>query len=181
MSKAACLALRDCGVKVMWCSSGDRQPYNGDPDTLPYGHAGRLLQNRQPETMLFTRGTKDTAIANSICGYNHISGEAAKALFGTLKTVRDPETGLHFHSLEGSASTLNLLKDEELDDAVCRELGNEFICLATHEQYSYPHYFAYQPTHAARILRACELVAEAGYEFFYLEELGKLQPKAQQY
>ena len=43
-----------------------------DTTSLPYGHAARLLQNRQPETKVFSRGGRDTAIDNSICAYNHI-------------------------------------------------------------------------------------------------------------
>ena len=157
----------------MWCSSGVKCPYNGDPDTLPYGHAGRLLQNRQPETMIFTRSTKDTAITRSLCGYNHISEEEDQAILGTFQTVFDAETGMHFKPLEGGGFLINLLKDEEVEPLIGEKLGDEFICLATHEQYSYPQYFAYQPTHAERILRACELVAKDGYEFFFLEDLGK--------
>ena len=173
LSKAACLALRDCGVKVMWCSSGNKCPYDGDPNILPYGHAGRLLQNRQTETMLFTRVTKDAAITRSICGYNHISEETAEAIQGTLQTVLDAETGIRFKPLEGGGVIINLVKDEEVEHLIGEKLGDEFVCLTTHEQYSYPNYFAYQPTHAARILRACELVARNGYEFIYFEELGK--------
>lgn len=173
LSKAACLALRDCGVTLQWCSAGEKYPYSGDPDTLPYGHAGRLLQNRQPETMLFTRNTKDANISRSICGYNHISEADAKAIQGTLKTVLDAETGIHFKALESAGSIINLLKDDEVESVINANLGSEFICLTTHEQYSYPQYFAYQPTHAERILRACELVAKDGYEFFFLEDLGK--------
>jgi len=123
--------------------------------------------------MLFTRNTKDANISRSICGYNHISEADAETIHGTLKTILDAETGIHFKALENAGSIINLLKDEEVESVINANLGNEFICLTTHEQYSYPHYFAYQPTHAARILRACELVAKDGYEFFYLEELGK--------
>ena len=43
---------------------------------------------------------------------------------------------------------------------------------ATHEQYSHPFYFNYQPTHSQRILRSCELIHKAGYTFFWAEELG---------
>lgn len=173
ISKAACLALRDCGMKVLWSTCGIRTPYNGDLDSLPYGHAGRLLQNRQPETMLYTRKTRDTAIARSLCGYNHITEEEAASIHGKLKTVVDPQTGIHFKVFNSGTGAINLLMDEDLEGAIVPQLGNEYICLASHEQYSYPHYFAYQPTHAARLLRACELVAKDGYEFFYIEDLGK--------
>lgn len=43
--------------------------------------------------------------------------------------------------------------------------------MATHEQYSYPDYFAYQPDHFDKILRACQLAHENGYTFIFADEL----------
>lgn len=172
ISKAGCQALKDCGVKVLYASWGDRTAYSGDPSTLPYGHAARLLCNRQPETMLYTRRNRDTAIASSICGYNHLSYEDGLSTLGTFKTVKDPETGLHLKVICGRGP-VNLILDEIFDTEVAKWLDCEYLCLATHEQYSYPDYFNYQPTHAARILRGCELIHKAGFEFFWAETLGE--------
>ena len=173
ISKAGALALRDCGMKVLWASCGNKMPYNGDPDSLPYGHAGRLLHNRQPETMLFTRGGRDTAIARSICGYNHISEEEDLATRRTPKTIYDPETGIHLKVFGNGCGCINLLTDDDVAEMITPYLNDEHLCLATHEQYSFPHYFAYQPTHTDRIIKACELMASAGYAYGYLEDLVK--------
>jgi len=171
ISKAGALAFRDCGMKVLWASSGDKVPYTGDPNTLLYGHAGRLLHNRQPETMLFTRISRAANIVHSICGYNHISQEEEQAIRGTLKTVYDEETGIRLKVYCDGNHVINLLKDDDIADAITPFLNDEFLCLATHEQYSFPHYLYYQPTHTDRIVRVCELIADAGYTFGHLEDL----------
>ena len=94
----ACRAFKDCGVKLLWASAGVKTPYNGDPDSLPYGHAFRLLHNRKPETMLFTRRSLDTAIARSICGHNHISDEEGEAARGSNYNYYYAATGLYLKS-----------------------------------------------------------------------------------
>jgi hypothetical protein len=81
LSKAACQALVDCGIRLVSPSVGDKWEFDGDESKLPYGHAARLKQNRQPETMLYTRNTKDLRIRASICGYNHISEEEINLIF----------------------------------------------------------------------------------------------------
>lgn len=100
--------------------------YNGDPTTLPYGHAGRLLQNRKPETMLFTRGGKDAAISSSICAYNHITEEQLLSIKGTLKTIKDEEIGMHYKML-GGGPTINLNLLEDLQPAYDKMDGYEYI------------------------------------------------------
>ena len=51
------------------------------------------------------------------------------------------------------------------------KIGREFYGYATHEQYFYPDYYAYQPEYPAKILRYAELVQKNGYEFFFIEEM----------
>ncbi len=170
VSRMGCHALRDCGVKIISPSAGDKTEYEGDPSVLPYGHAFRLLQNRQPETGLFTRGGKNKAIASSVCGYNHISAEQMKAIHGTHKAVKDEETGLLFRQL-GGGPTLNLHTLEEVKTGFDALLGNEFIGLATHEQYFYEDYFAYQPEYAAKTLAAAKVLSENGYTFINGDEM----------
>jgi hypothetical protein len=172
VSKDGCRALKDCGAKVISVTWGHREPYNGDPFSLPYGHAARLMHNRQPETMTYTRMTRDTAIARSACGYNHLDYEDGLATRGTFKTVYDPELGVHF-KVSGGGICVNLIPDDIFDQELESKMDNEYLCIATHEQYSFPHYFNYQPTHAARILRGCELAHKAGYTFFWLDVLGE--------
>lgn len=169
-SVEACRAFKDSGVKLLWASWGDKTPYTGDVDCLPYGHAARLLNHRQPETMLFTRVSLDTAISRSICCHNHLTQEEGDATLDTLQQHYDPETGLYFKAL-GNISPINTIPREDLDAMVLESLGPEFICYATHEQYSYPDYFGYQPDHFEKILRACQLLHENGYTFIFADEL----------
>lgn len=170
VSKEGCQALYDCGVRIMSPTYGERTEYNGDPTTLPYGHAGRLLQNRKPETMLFTRGGKNTAISRSICAYNHVTEEQLLAIRGTLKTIKDEETGMHFKTL-GGGPCLNLNSLEDLQPAYDKMDGYEYIGTATHEQYFYEDYYAYQPDTEAKILKMAEILHCKGYEYIVADEL----------
>ena len=170
----ACRAFKDCGVKLLWISDGKKVPYNGDPDSLPYGHAFRLLHNRKPETMLYTRGGLDTAIARSICGHNHLSEEEGEATRGHNYCHYDEATGLYFKEL-CCLPAVNTIPADKIDDYVLANVDKEFLGMGTHEQYSYPDYFAYQPEHLGKILRVCQLAYEHGYTFIFADQLADEQ------
>ncbi|MBR5505415.1 MAG: hypothetical protein IKV73_03815 [Clostridia bacterium] len=170
MSKEGCKALRDGGIKVMAASFGDRKEYNGDPESLPYGHSFRLLHNRQSETTLYTRRGLNTAIARSICSYNHLSEEEMAPILRNTDCVLDKETGMYFRDF-ADGPCLNLITIDELSDSFKPHLNYEYLGYATHEQYFYPEYFAYQSDYSAKILEAAKVVSENGYEFIFVEEL----------
>lgn len=170
VSKAGCHALYDCGVKFVSPSTGDTKEFDGDDDCLPYGHSFRLRQNRQPETKLCIRPGKNVRIANSICGYNHVSTEIAKSYTGKNTSHLDEETGLRFRQL-GGGPTLNLHSLDEIAEGLDKlNDGREFIGCATHEQYYYPHYYAYQPDYAEKIYLLARKVTEFGYRWITAEE-----------
>lgn len=164
ISKEGCRALRDCGVKIISPSTGDTTEYNGDPTVLPYGHSFRLLQNRQPETKLFIRKSKNTAITSSLCAYNHISQEQADAIRNTMDSVTEPEFGLRFRNL-GGGPTINLNNLEDLQPFYDKVIGKEFIGTGTHEQYFYPDYYAYQPDTAEKIYHMSKIMKDNGYRY----------------
>lgn len=167
----ACRAFRDCGVRMMWASAGETQPYNGDPDSLPYGHAARLLNNRKPETMLFTRNSFDVAITRSVCGYNHLSTEEGAATLHSTYLHYDPKTDLYFRDM-GLLSPLNTYPSiEVMEQDLATGMDYEFLSVATHEQYSYQEYYGYLSDHGERIRRACEMLYENGFTFIYADEL----------
>lgn len=170
MSKEGCRALADGGIKIMSVSYGEKTEYNGDPDSLPYGHAFRLLQNRKPETALFTRVSLNTAITRSICGYNHLTPDIVEPTVNTCKSYYDEEVGIRFKRL-CDGPVLNLSSLESLSDEFAPLLGKEYIGYATHEQYFYPEYFVYQPDYAAKLLKAAEILHGSGYEYIFVEEL----------
>lgn len=172
ISKEACQAFYDAGIKIMSVTTGQRTEYNGDPSTLPYGHAFRLLHNRKPETKLFERRNGDTAINSSICGYNHLETEQIEPIRFTFDYVRDEETGMCFKSLCNMAC-LNLWTQEQLRERVTPHLGKDFVSYGVHEQYFYPDYFAYQPDYDEKIYLVAKLVNDAGYEHFFAEEIVK--------
>ncbi len=172
MSRDGVRALYDSGVRIMNVSVGDRAPYNGDPFSLPYGHAGRLLQNRQPETETYTRRSLDVAIERSLCAYNHLSEEDAERTRYTSEAVLDKETGMRFKVL-CNASCLNLSKLENIEKEIRESAKGEWLCTATHEQYFYPDYYAYQPDYPDKVLLMAKTVRELGYRFVFAEELAE--------
>ncbi len=169
VSKDGVRALRDCGIKLCGVTSGERREYNGDPNTLPYGHALRLLNNRKPETMVFGRESRDVAISNSLCAYNHISDEEAERIGYTTELIYNEEMGVYFKKYWNSAC-LNHTPLEELEEEIQEAMGKEYVCCATHEQYTYPDYFAYQPDTREKYMKMCEVYARNGYTYIFPEE-----------
>ncbi|MBR2915994.1 MAG: hypothetical protein IKC07_00130 [Clostridia bacterium] len=170
VSKAGVKALRDCGVKIMNATfGGQAQDFDGDMSSLPYGHAFRLLQNRQPETKVFTRNTRDTSIEKSICAYNHVP-DGHPAVYGVdFSMLYDEETDMYFKHF--TSTVLNLTPYDELEAEFAPLLKNEFVCAATHEQYFFEDYCAYQSDYAEKIYKMGEMLKENGYEYGFIGEL----------
>ncbi len=172
MSKAGVKALYDCGVRLMDATYGEVSEYNGDPASLPHGHALRLLNNRQPETRLYTRDSDYAEIANGICAYNHLTPRQLPNLC-TTETVTDEETGMQFKVYISSDCCLNLIPLNELEEKMSIVLGDECIGICDHEQYFYEDYLAYQPDYAERIYKMADILTQNGYEFIFVEDLTK--------
>ena len=171
-SKEGCQAMRDCGIKVVTASVGNRLEYNGDPATLPYGHAMRLLNNKKPETMIFTRPSRDVAITNSLCGYNHITAEEYEKTKFTLDFIYNEEMDV-YHKKSWSSLLINLTPLDEIEEELGASMGKEYVSIATHEQYAYPEYFAYQPDTREKYMKTCEILQKNGYEYVFVEDLVK--------
>ena len=169
ISKDGCRALYDCGIRVLKPTWGERYAYNGDPSCLPYGHSFRLLQNRKPETMLYTRDTRAKEVASSLCAYNHITGAQNDEIVFTMQHIKDEETGMAFRRLDGGP-WLNLYKYDEVEAAFAPLLGKEYIGYMTHEQYFYEDYFSYQPDFAEKNALAAKILHENGYRFITADE-----------
>lgn len=170
ISKAGCKALADCGVKFIAPSYGEKTPFNGDDSVLPYGHAARLRQNRQPETMLFTRNTKDARIKASICAYNHISEEQFREIAWKNSSIADEETGIRFTQM-GGGPCLNLYTLKEIETRLNELIGSEYIGIATHEQYFYSDYYAYQSDYPEKVYLFSKILKDNGYRFITADEM----------
>lgn len=170
VSKDGCRAFKDCGAILLGASVGGREEYNGDPSSLPYGHAQRLLNNRKPETGVFTRNSRDASIAKSICSYNHFTPEISDATLHNLTYYTDAELGLKLKRF-CSGPILNLTPVDEIEQELSAYIGNEFIGCATHEQYFFPDYFGYQSDSEEKVLRHAKYLTDNGYEFFFIEEI----------
>lgn len=170
VSYDGCRALYDCGVRLLSATDGPRTAYSGDPATLPYGHAARLLQDRKPETMLYTRSTANTAIARSICGYNHVEDPRFSETLRTTASFPDEKTGLRFKRV-CDQTVHNLMTMETLPVILGDRIHDSYIGLGTHEQYFYGHYFAYQPDYAEKLYLAAKMLTEAGFSCIFMEDL----------
>ena len=170
LSKEACKALVDCGIRLVSPSVGDKWEFDGDESVLPYGHAARLLQNRQPETKLYTRPTKDLRIRASICAYNHITSEEREKFAHKNASIED-KIGIRYRQY-GGGPTLNLNTVDEIRESIISEAGkgHEFIGVGNHEQYYYPDYFAYQSDMPEKFYTMAKTFHELGYTFITAED-----------
>lgn len=172
VSKEGVQAVKDCGIELICVTAGEKKEYDGDMSSLPYGHAFRLLNNRKPEIALFFRDTRDESIYNSICGYNHISTAEYDRTIYTTETIYDNETGIYFKHFFNSAC-LNHCSVEDVKTDLEKAMGCEYVCAATHEQYSYPDYHLYQPDSAEKLMTMCETFKQNGYEYIFVQDLIK--------
>ena len=172
MSKDGVRALVDCGIKMMAVSRGNRFAYNGDSSTLPYGHDFRLMNNRKPETALYTRISNNVDISASLCGYNHVTDEQFDAIAKYNKYLFDPDTQMLFcRSCTPPLNALNLhpLKGLPYDLELVRDC--DFVGYGNHEQYFFKDYFLYQPDYMEREMFVAHTLKERGYRFIFMEEL----------
>ena len=170
MSKEGCRALADCGAKFISCSSGNRTNFSGDASVLPYGHAARLMQNRQPETMLFTRDINDEKIACSLCAHNHIDQSQYDEIKTKNASILDKETGLMFKEM-GYGPCLNLYDQEGIKKRLAELNGCEFIGTGVHEQYFYSDYYNHIPDYDERYYLLGKILKEYGYRFITADEM----------
>ncbi len=170
VSRAGCHALADCGVTFMSPTYGKRTEFTGDDTVLPYGHSARLRNNRQPETMLFTRNNKDPRMHSAISAYNHLDEEQMAQVVGKNFSILDEETGLRFRQL-GGGPCLNSNTKEEVIAKLTEFNGREYIGTCVHEQYFYPDYFAYQPDYAEKVYTLGKTLTDFGYRWITFEEM----------
>ena len=171
ISKEGVKALVDCGAKFLSVSVGPVAEFTGDESVLPYGHAARLRHNRQPETKLYTRPTKDLRIKASICGYNHVVDEKDAPRFFENTSILDKETGIRFKHPSGGPC-LNLHTVEEIRDRIIEidSRGGDYFGLGNHEQYFYPEYFAYQPDMSEKFYMMAKTIHDLGYTFITADD-----------
>ena len=171
MSKPGCRALKDLGVKFIWASGAERYEYNGDRSLLPYMHGQRIEERRQPETAMFWRPNSGEDISVSACAYNQITQEQFKEIFGKWKWVHDNDTGLNFAPTGGGvAPCLNLYDVKDIPPRMQQVMACDFIIFASHEEYWFPRYFAYQPDSKEKLMTACKVIADAKIPFVFLED-----------
>ena len=169
MSKEGVQALSDNGIRVTYASYGNKIEWNGDQMALPYGHSFRLLHNKKPESGVYQKVTRDLAVANALCSYNHVAEEDYVNIIGKMATVKDKEIDMSY--MAAAQAVLNLIPGEILVDELSKYTHQEYLSIGNHEQYYYPDYYAYQPDYAEKILTMGKVMKEAGFEFMFMEDL----------
>ena len=53
---------------------------------------------------------------------------------------------------------------------MAKVIGKEFLIHATHEEYWFKDYFAYQPDSREKLLTAVKAVHDAGYQYAFIED-----------
>ena len=170
MSKDGCRALVDLGVKFICATTGEKTEYSGDPASLPYGHAQRLLNHKKPETATFIRKSKNLAILNSLCGYNHLTQDKLENTLHNLDYYVDEEMGINIKTfLVGPL--VDQSKLEDIENEMESYAGYEFVGWATHEQYFHKDYFAYQSDIEQKLSIACYVLHRNGFEYIFIEDI----------
>ena len=170
MSKEGCVALRDCGAKVISTSRGKRWAYDGNRSILPYGHGMRIENFRKPETAVYWREGGGDDISVSACGYNHLDAALVEKTRGTFNCVYDKATGVKFKAFTAGGPLLNLFALDDLGPCFEKVGEPEFYCYATHEEYFYRHYFAYQPDYCEKTFAAAKWMHDHGYKYIFTED-----------
>ena len=173
VSFEGCRALYDLGVPILGVTVGKREEYNGDPDSLPYGHSFRLRQGKTPETMTFTRLGKNVAISRSVCSYNHVEDPEFDQNDKVLGHIIDEATGLKFKKLDDEFD-LNQYTLAELKEELARRAEHTLMCIGNHEQYFYSDYADYQPEYEEKIYEMARTLKNAGRECIFIEELANM-------
>lgn len=169
MSKEGIIALKDNGIKVTYSTYGKKVEWDKNHQSLPYGHSFRLLHNKKPETGVYTKVTRDKAIATALCSYNHVSKEEYDARIGKFDTIKDKETGMCYTT--NAEVVLNLVDSKILEQELERFTEHEYLSIGDHEQYYYPDYYAYQKDYVDKIFIMGKTLKEHGYKFIFAEEL----------
>ena len=169
MSKEGCVALKDCGATVVWASAGKRWAYDGNRSILPYGHGMRIENFRKPETAVFWRSGGGDDISVSACGYNHLDETLVEKTKGTYDWVFDRMTGVNFKKFT-SGPVLNLYETKDIPAMFEETQDLPFNVFATHEEYFYKDYFAYQPDYCEKLFVACRWLKEHGYGYSFIED-----------
>ncbi len=171
MSREGVCAVKDCDIKIMSVTVGEKSEYHWDRVSLPYGHARRILNHRKPEAGVCIRKSRDGESTYSVCGYNHISTEEAQRIQYTHKMLHDKETAMLFKPF--ADFYLNTVAVKEIEKNMEKATGHPFICVGTHEQYSYPDYFAYQADSREKLMKMCAILEKNGYTYTFIEDMAE--------
>lgn len=169
MSKEGIIALRDNGIRVTYSTYGVKEEWDENQQSLPYGHSFRLLHNKKPETGVYTKVTRDKAIATALCSYNHVSKEEYEARIGKFDTIKDEETGMCYTT--NAEVVLNLVNLADLENEIEKFINHEYLSIGNHEQYYYSDYYAYQSDYAEKIFTMGKVIKKHSYEFVFAEDL----------
>lgn len=103
----------------------------------------------------------DASPAVPVCDFGYFRGPGDAMYLNRARQLYDFEHDIVFVKLD---CICNLLTPPEIPARLENSLAQDVISLSSHEQYSYPGYFNYQPDHHERIETALRMVTEHGYK-----------------
>ena len=171
VSLAGVRALYDCGVRLMDVSAGSATEFDEATCNLSVAHYIRLLHNRQPETRVYSRGNRYSTVNDSLCGYNHLTPEQLSATLRVTDSIYDEKTGMRFKKFHLPTMVVNMMGIDEIETIMSPYMNDEYVGICTHEQYAHPHYFAYQPDWAEKLVAMADFLHKNGYTHIFAEEL----------
>lgn len=169
VSRDGVKAMYECGIRMISSTAGETFDFDEYKHRAVPGHDSRLLYNRQPEARLASDNPEQTGDYLALCSYNHLTLEENNKYAYNTNCYIDKETGMAYKPFVHHC--INALSYDEIAPWFENYLGDEYICLADHEQYFYEDYFNYQSDYAEKIYKMCECAIENGYEFIFYEDM----------
>ena len=172
MSKEGLMALKDKGIEMISCTMGDEVTYPEIRSGFSTEHNYTLLKNTTrnvSRAMVARLGNGGAALVN----HNNMSSELTSQYLGKIKLYQDKETGLYYNRFY--TILLNATRMCDLDAILERLKDQEHVCIASHEQYFYSDYFAYEPDYADKVAYTLKYLLDKDFTHITLTDLIDLQ------
>ncbi len=172
MTKEGIQALVDHGVKMVTCTSGQKDERPEAKCALSSDHIKRLLATKEgaSKPSVAHMFVNETSSLPYLVNHNNIDPAISSEYRGKTKFYRDPETGMLFNHY--ADVTLNACPLDEVESAIRDRLaGYELIIPIMHEQYFYSDYYSYEPDYFDKIELAVKTLQELGYEMIAMRDL----------
>ncbi|NLD88277.1 MAG: hypothetical protein GX633_08485 [Clostridiales bacterium] len=170
LTKAGCEVLLKKGIRAISATYGDDAPAGSEKD-LSENDYERLMENRFEETskpyIQTNHYTGERFL--SLRAYNHIPKSLDDIYRNTRKFLVNEDCPLPLK--QAAHIVLNITPLEGIIPQLSPMKDTEYVGLCMHEQYYYPHYFAYEPDYCDRVETAIKYLSGEGFKSIFLGEM----------